>query len=316
MEMQPQLPGPVRVSALASGSSGNAFLVEAGGTRLLFDAGLNASALELYLRQRGTAPSQLAAIFISHEHTDHVKGAGMLARRYKLPVVASEGTFLAGAWHLGRLPEKVVQPVGRELYMGSDGGVTVRTFAVSHDAAEPCGFWVEAAGFSIVICTDLGCETASIREPLEAADLLVLEANHDVQRLWRGPYPYPLKKRVAGLHGHLANSETARLVSELSRDGRHRAVWLAHLSAANNTPALAFSTVVEPLRRDGRSHIDVAVLARDKPSHIWRSDTGTQEGPPAEGEPPAERRASAWSPPEWAARIGPVDKLADRPIGG
>lgn len=259
----------VRVSALASGSSGNAFLVEAAGTRLLFDAGLNAATLEYYLRLRGVAASQLAAIFISHEHIDHLRGAGTLARRYRLPVVASEGTFLAGAWQLGALLDKVVQPLGREVNVG---GVTVRSFAVSHDAAETAGFWIEACGRSIVICTDLGCETASIREALEAADLLVIEANHDVQRLWRGPYPYPLKKRVAGNYGHLGNAEAARLVSEVARDGRPRTVWLAHLSAANNTPSLAFDTVAEPLSREGCTHLQVAVLARDKPSHVWRSD--------------------------------------------
>src|SRR3954470_9425224 len=119
----------VRVSALASGSSGNAFLVEAAGIKLLFDAGLSAGMLEFYLRQRGASPSQLAAIFVSHEHIDHLRGAGMLARRYKLPVVASEGTFLAGSEQFGALPEKVVQQPGSEVYVGE---VTVRTFAVSH----------------------------------------------------------------------------------------------------------------------------------------------------------------------------------------
>jgi phosphoribosyl 1,2-cyclic phosphodiesterase len=262
----------LRVSALASGSSGNAFLVEAAGVKLLFDAGLNAAALEYYLRQRGTTPSQLAAIFVSHEHIDHLRGAGTLARRYKLPVVASEGTFRAGAWQFGSLPDKVVQPPGCEVHVdGTDGlgGVTVRTFAVSHDAAETVGFWIEAEGYNIVICTDLGCETESIREALQAADLLVLEANHDVQRLWRGPYPYALKRRVAGPHGHLANAEAARLVSELAHDGRPRTIWLAHLSATNNTPVMAFDTVTEPLKREGCDHLEIAVLARDKPSQIW-----------------------------------------------
>ncbi|MFL5732225.1 MAG: MBL fold metallo-hydrolase [Chloroflexia bacterium] len=258
----------VRVSALASGSSGNAFLVEAAGIKLLFDAGLSAGMLEFYLRQRGASASQLAAIFVSHEHIDHLRGAGMLARRHRLPVVASEGTFLAGAEQFGKLPEKVVQRPGRDLGVGP---ITVRTFVLSHDAAETIGFWIEAEGRNIVLCTDLGCETNSIREPLEAADLLVLEANHDVQRLWRGPYHYTLKKRVASPYGHLANAETARLVAELARAGRPRTVWLAHLSAANNTPALAFDTVMEPLNREGCSHLEVAVLARDKPSHTWHS---------------------------------------------
>ncbi|MEA2576059.1 MAG: hypothetical protein QOH93_3357 [Chloroflexia bacterium] len=262
----------IRVSALASGSSGNAFLVEAAGIKLLFDAGLNAGTLTYYLEQRGVSPTQLSAIFVSHEHVDHLRGAGMLARRYRLPVVASEGTFLAGSAQFGVLRDKIVQPPGREVYVegaSGAGGVTVRTFAVSHDAAEPCGFWIEAEGLNIVLCTDLGCETASIREALEAADLLVLEANHDVERLWRGPYPYSLKKRVAGRYGHLANADAARLISELAREGRHRTIWLAHLSAANNTPCIAFDAVSEPLDREGCTHLQVAVLARDKPSHVW-----------------------------------------------
>jgi phosphoribosyl 1,2-cyclic phosphodiesterase len=265
----------VRVTALASGSSGNAFLVEAAGVKLLFDAGLHAAMLERYLRQVGTPPSHLAAIFVSHEHIDHLRGAGMLARRYRLPVVASEGTFLAGADQFGILPEKAVQPLGREVYAGGAGagGVTVRTFALSHDAAETAGFWIEAGGRTVVICTDLGCETTSMREPLEAADLLVLEANHDVQRLWRGPYHPALKKRVASPYGHLANADAARLISELARDGRPRTIWLAHLSAVNNTPALALDTVLDPLNREGCAHLEIAVLARDKPSHVWSSGT-------------------------------------------
>src|SRR5438093_1638756 len=179
--METRAQAGVRVTALASGSSGNACLVESAGVKVLFDAGLHASMLEYYLRQAGASPAQLAAIFVSHEHIDHLRGAGMLARRYKLPVVASEGTFLAGADQFGALPEKVVQPLGREVYVGGAGagGVTVRTFALSHDAAETAGFWIEAGGRTVVLCTDLGCETASIREPLEVADLLVLEANHD-----------------------------------------------------------------------------------------------------------------------------------------
>lgn len=279
----------VRVSALASGSSGNAFLVEAAGIKLLFDAGLHASTLEYYLRQRGTSPSELAAIFVSHEHIDHLRGAGMLARRYKLPVVASEGTFLAGDGQFGVLPDKVVQPPGREVYAG---GVTVRTFAVSHDAAEPTGFWIEAGGYNIVVCTDLGCDTASIREALEVADLLVLEANHDVDRLWRGPYPYTLKKRVAGRHGHLSNADAARLISGLAQDGRPRTIWLAHLSATNNTPSMALDTVTEPLDREGCTHLEIAILARDKPSRTWRPGTMLTKGNP------------------WAARLYRQDSFA------
>lgn len=276
------------MSALASGSSGNAFLVEGDGVKLLFDAGLNASTLEFYLRQRGASASELSAIFVSHEHIDHLRGAGMLARRYKLPVIASEGTFLAGAELLGPLPEKVVHRPGREMCVrGRSNGsesITVRTFVVSHDAAETIGFWIEVGGRNVVVCTDLGCETASIREPIESADLLVLESNHDVNRLWRGPYHPALKRRVASRYGHLSNAEAARLISEVAQDGRKRTVWLAHLSAANNTPALAYNTVVEPLQRDDCRHIELAVLARDKPSRIWH------------GQPPHDTRTAATVP--------------------
>jgi phosphoribosyl 1,2-cyclic phosphodiesterase len=279
----------VRVSALASGSSGNAFLVEAPGVKLLIDAGLNASALEYYLHQRGASPSELAAIFVSHEHIDHLRGVGVLARRYNLPVIASQGTFRAGTWQFGSLTEKIVQPPGSEVVVRAQDGtsnVLVRSFAVSHDAEEPCGYWIEAGNRNIAICTDLGCETDSIRDALQAADLLVLESNHDANMLWRGPYPYPLKRRVAGRHGHLSNNDASGLISRLAQDGRQRVVWLAHLSATNNTPGLALDTVNEPLNRDGCAHLQIAVLARDKPSHIW-ADTGPL---PRESAYPAKHR--------------------------
>lgn len=277
----------MRVSALASGSSGNAFLVETGSVKVLFDAGLSTWTLDTYLRQMGTSPAQLSAIFVSHEHIDHIRGAGQLARRYRLPVIASEGTFLAGATQLGALREKVVQRPGREVTIDGNSGadsVVVQSFVVSHDAAEPTGFWIEAGGYNIVICTDLGCETASIREPLEASDLLVLEANHDLQRLWRGRYHPALKRRVAGPYGHLSNAESARLVSELARDSRPRTVWLAHLSEANNTPVLAYNAVAEPLERESCTHISLAILERGRPSRSWQAEyraTGEPEGVPA-----------------------------------
>lgn len=259
----------VRVSALASGSSGNAFLVEACGVSLLFDAGLHAGQLDYYLRQRGVAPQHLAAIFVSHEHIDHIRGAGVLARRYRVPVVATGGTFRQGSSQLGRLHEQIVQPVGGEIGFGAANYVIVRLFSVLHDAAETVGFWIEAGGKHIAICTDLGSVTDSILEPLRSADLLVLEANHDLQKLWRGPYPFPLKRRVASPHGHLSNEDAAQLVCDLAGDGKSRTVWLAHLSAVNNTPGLALDTISAPLIRAGCDHIEVAVLERDRPSAVW-----------------------------------------------
>ena len=130
---------------------GNSYLVEAAGIKLLFDAGLNAYTIELYLRGLGASCSELSAIFVTHEHIDHLRGAGMLARRHRLPIVATQGTFNAGAHQFGVLREMVVQPPGTEIDVG---GVMVRSFAISHDAVEPCGFWIEAGGWNIVLCTD------------------------------------------------------------------------------------------------------------------------------------------------------------------
>ena len=258
----------MRVTALASGSSGNAFLVEAGTTRVLLDAGLAAPVLARYLTTHGVAPATLAAIFVSHEHSDHVRGVGGLARRYRVPVIANGATFRAAAAALGPLPEQVELPTGEECRVGA---LLVRTFPVSHDAREPVGFWVEADGRHVCVCTDLGVPTPAIREPLAAADLLVLEANHDTERLWRGPYPPMLKRRVAGPRGHLANTAAADLLLDLARDGRARAIWLAHLSATNNTPGLAHTTVASRLALDGYRPSALAVARRDEPSLVWDS---------------------------------------------
>lgn len=265
----------MRITALASGSSGNAYLAEAGATRVLLDGGLVAPVLERYLRQRGVDPATLSAIFVSHEHSDHLRGVGGLARRFRIPVVASAGTLRAGAAALGELPDAVALPPGHECRAGA---LVVRTFPVAHDAREPVGFWVQADGCHACICTDLGVPTAALRAPLAAADLLVLEANHDLDRLWRGPYPPSLKRRIAGPQGHLANSAAADLLVALAADGRPRTIWLAHLSQTNNTPALALSAVSTPLAQAGIGHYAVAVAGRDRPSLVWEAAADRGQG--------------------------------------
>ncbi len=256
----------MRITALASGSSGNAYLVEVGSTRVLLDGGLVAPLLERYLRRQGVDPLTLSAVFVSHEHSDHLRGVGALARRFRVPVVASAGTLQAGAAALGELPETVVLAPGQECRAGA---LTVRTFPVSHDAREPVGFWVQAGDRHACICTDLGVPTPAPRAPLAAADLLVLEANHDLDRLWRGPYPPALKRRIAGPQGHLANNAAADLLVALAADGRPRTIWLAHLSETNNTPDLARAAVTTPLAQAGITHYTLAVAERDRPSLVW-----------------------------------------------
>jgi phosphoribosyl 1,2-cyclic phosphodiesterase len=256
----------MRIMALASGSSGNAYLVAAGDSRVLFDAGLPAPLLERYLRAVGVPAARLSAIFVSHEHTDHLCGVGPLARRYRLPVVATPGTLRAGATVLGPLPDRHELSPGRTVQIGA---LTVGAFPVAHDAAEPVGFWVVGEGLRLGLCTDLGQVTPPVREALAAVDVLVIEANHDHDRLWRGPYPWPLKRRVAGPTGHLSNTDTAQLVQALAQEHPPQTVWLAHLSATNNTPALARAAVQAALAEVGHAAIPVEVAARSRPSLTW-----------------------------------------------
>jgi phosphoribosyl 1,2-cyclic phosphodiesterase len=252
--------------ALASGSSGNAYLVSAADSHVLFDAGLPAPLLERYLRACGVAARQLSAIFVSHEHTDHLCGAGALARRYRLPVFATAGSLRAGAAVLGPLPDRHALVPGQTEQVGT---LTVGTFPVAHDAAEPIGFRVAGDGMTIGLCTDLGQITPVVREALAEADLLVIEANHDHERLWRGPYPWPLKRRVAGPTGHLSYSDTAQFVQALAQARPPHTIWLAHLSATNNTPVLARGAVRAALSAVGHDSIPVEIVGRDRPSVSW-----------------------------------------------
>ena len=185
----------MQFSPLYSSSSGNCSVISAGGTKVLVDAGLTGKAIESALAQVGIMPSQLSAILITHEHIDHIKGVGVLSRRYNLPVYANEGTWKAMAEQVGSVGAGNVRTfiTGQDFYIGD---VNITPFAVSHDAAEPVGYTFFNKGSELVYMTDTGCVTEALRERAEHADLLFIESNHDVGMLKYGPYPYPLKKRI------------------------------------------------------------------------------------------------------------------------
>ncbi len=273
----------MRITALASGSSGNAYLVAAGTTRVLLDAGLPAPVLERYLRGRGVPAARLDAIFLSHEHSDHLCGVGALARRYRLPVFATPGTFHAGATPLGTLPNRIELAVDQPVAVGS---LLISPFPVAHDAAEPVGFCVAGDDRRIGLCTDLGHVTPEVQAALAGVDLLIIEANHDRERLRNGPYHWALKRRVGGPTGHLSNAEAAALVQEIAGARPPHAIWLAHLSTTNNTPDLARTEVQTALAQIGRATIPVEVVGRDRPSLVWDSTTMPAVPPPAAFVPP------------------------------
>jgi phosphoribosyl 1,2-cyclic phosphodiesterase len=259
----------MRVVSLGSGSSGNAFLVEAGPqgrTKVLIDAGLSARTITGRLASVGVLPAQLRGILVTHEHSDHVQGIPQLVKLYELPIIANARTLQAieegiasGVWRSdsGKMVSNAVmtEPLSAlprlELVAGVKhviGDIEVLPFAISHDAIEPCGYLLHAGGCRLCLITDTGEVTPSMLEYIQQADLLILESNHDRERLVRGPYPWVLKRRILSPTGHLSNDQTAEAVLRTWREDGMRWLWLAHLSRTNNTPALALESMQAYLR--------------------------------------------------------------------
>lgn len=241
------------VCILASGSKGNAIFISSGDTSLLIDAGLSGIEIERRLRSRGLDPENLNAILVSHEHSDHIQGVGVLSRRYKLPVYINSKTQKSAVSQLGNLHEFKKFECG-SLFTIND--LSIHPFSISHDAIDPCGFTINQNGTKIGIVTDLGIATSMVKEHLQGCTLLVLEANHDEQMLINGPYPWPIKQRIKSRTGHLSNEASKTLLNELQHDGLKH-VMLAHLSETNNTPQKAVNEVGQALTRCN-ARLDVA----------------------------------------------------------
>jgi phosphoribosyl 1,2-cyclic phosphodiesterase len=224
----------VRFASLGSGSRGNATLVEAGSTRLLVDCGYSRRELERRLALAGVDPESIDAILITHEHADHVKGVGAVARRYGLPVWCTRGTWRGfDMGEVVRLHLFTPQVDGFRI-----GGLQVRPYPVPHDAREPVQYVFEADRRRLGILTDTGSLTPHILERLDGVDALLLECNHDPGMLASGPYPPSLQARVGGALGHLSNGQAAQLLSRLEHSRLSHLV-AAHLSEKNNRPDLA-----------------------------------------------------------------------------
>jgi phosphoribosyl 1,2-cyclic phosphodiesterase len=237
----PSLPA-LRAVVLASGSAGNALLLEAGSTRLLIDAGLSAEAIERSLGEVGVAPRGLSAILLTHEHDDHAKGAGPLSRAFGIPLHANAATVAAADAALAGATVSTFE-TGRPFAVGA---FEITAFPVSHDAAEPVGFTLAAARHRIMIATDLGSASEALDHHLAGADLVILESNYDLRLLSVSAYPWFLKNRILGPRGHLSNDDAARALARTAAGGS-RAVCLAHLSEVNNLASLARDTVLEAI---------------------------------------------------------------------
>jgi phosphoribosyl 1,2-cyclic phosphodiesterase len=265
----------VCVSVLASGSRGNSAIVSSAATRILVDAGV--SCRETFKRMKNAGnnndnendPHSLSAIVITHEHTDHVYGLAILAKKLKIPVFMTGAAHQAWARALrdenGECPplERLeVFSSGRSFYIGD---IQVTPFTIPHDAADPVGFTFRAEGVKVGFATDLGYVPASVRDHLRGCDVLLMEANHDLEMLRVGPYPWSVKQRVMSRVGHLSNDALAEFFSN-DYDGQAAYVVLAHLSEQNNHPELARRAAEQALGpRQTLLHNRVLLAAQAEP---------------------------------------------------
>ena len=245
---------------LASSSSGNAALVRSGETSILLDAGISARRIAQALSLLGMTPEDLDAILITHEHSDHVNGIATLTKKFAIPVYASRGTahFLPQAGSALRIFE-----AGDALIVGE---LAIQSFRTSHDAADSVDYRIDAPDGSLGTLTDTGYVTDDAVKVLTGVDLLLLEANHDVGMLQCGPYPYHLKRRILGEHGHLSNEAAADFALHCVKNGTSD-ILLAHLSAENNTPEAAEYAVARKLQAAGCS-VRLGVAPRDRLSEV------------------------------------------------
>jgi phosphoribosyl 1,2-cyclic phosphodiesterase len=241
------------VCILASGSKGNAIYISDGLTSILIDAGLSGSEITRRLQSRGLRPEDLDAILVSHEHGDHIKGAGPISRRFDLPVYISPKTRKAASSQIGKIKDIRYFKCGSTFMINN---LTLHPFSLSHDAEDPVGFTVTRNGAKIGIATDLGIATSMVKEHLKDSTVLIIEANHDTTMLDKGPYPWPIKQRIKSRTGHLSNQSSKKLLMEVQHD-KLKHVILGHLSEVNNTPQKALSAVGQAIIHH-TTHLTVA----------------------------------------------------------
>ncbi len=261
----------MEVCSIASGSSGNCIYVSDGKSHILIDAGISRKRIAEGLKQIGAAPEGLDAIFVTHEHTDHIQGINMMAKYFGIPIFATGGTLdgicmkdTTGVIGWDRLfqvyADKAVQ-VGR---------MEIMPFRMSHDTAEPVCYTVKANGQKLGIATDLGVFDEYTIGHLEGCDILLLEANHDISMLEAGRYPYCLKRRILSDRGHLSNEASGKLLCRLFQK-KLKYAFLAHLSKENNYPQLAYEAVKCQFWEDTgmkKLPFELMVAERDRPSRL------------------------------------------------
>ena len=260
----------MRLCSIASGSSGNCIYVGNDHTHLLVDVGISGKRVKAGVESLDLAMEDVDGILITHEHSDHIQGLGVISRKYGIPIYGTRRTLeaISHDTKVGEIDSSLYQVINPdERFRIKDLDVT--PFRIAHDAADPVAYRFHSEGKRVGVCTDLGHYDAYIVENLKNLDAMLLEANHDIRMLETGPYPYPLKKRILGERGHLSNETAGQLLCDILHD-HTKAIMLGHLSKMNNLPELAYEAVrmqVDMSDCKYTSHdFPLMVAKRDEPS--------------------------------------------------
>ncbi len=260
----------VRFCSLASGSSGNCQYIETEKVRLLVDAGLSGKKIQESLISIEVDPSTINGILVTHEHKDHIHGIGILSRRFNIPIYANEKTWSSMKSEIGEVKEEnIIIFDSDRIFQIHD--LNIHPFKVSHDAVEPVGYSFYYEKIKISLVTDTGYVSEEVKENIKNSHLLLIESNHDVEMLKVGKYPWFLKKRILGEHGHLSNEDAGILLTEVL-SGKNECILLGHLSKENNFPELAYQTVANILTEKGinvTKDISLEITSRDRPSKVY-----------------------------------------------
>lgn len=258
----------MKFCSLFSGSSGNCQYIKTDKASILVDAGLSGKKIQEAMSSIDEKPEDLKGIFITHEHSDHIKGVGILSRRFNLPIYANEKTWNTMLPSLGKIKEENIRIIDDIVELED---IVIQTFNISHDAADPIGYKIFNKDKKISLLTDTGCITPSMKKHINNSDLLLIEANHDEDMVLIGSYPWPLKKRVLSEKGHMSNELAGNTLCEILTKGTET-VLLGHLSKENNFPELAYKTVENILKSNNipiNKGISLNMTYRDKSTQIF-----------------------------------------------
>lgn len=259
----------MNLCSLRSSSSGNAILVYNEKTKILTDCGISGKMAENALLEAGISPLEISAVLVTHEHIDHIKGVGILSRRYNVPVYANEKTWNEMHKLIGDIEEKNIKII-KNYEDFEIGNIGVKSFEIPHDAVDPVGYSLFSSNKKISIATDIGVLKKSLFTAIQKSDTVLLESNHDINMLNIGNYPFNLKKRIKSDIGHLSNDDAGKAAEFLVRMGTEN-IMLGHLSKENNYPLLAFKTVENILNdvdiKVGKD-VKLKVAGRDEISFI------------------------------------------------